>query len=395
MNARIRSRIGPKYWSSSSWPLGDGAPNSVRPVSSRSGRCSASRRSTRKYSCSGPMFVNTRLDGRVAEPAQDAERLGAERLLRAQERDLEVERLARVRDVRGRDRQRDAVGLDLEEDRAGDVPAGVAARLERGAQAARREGARVRLALDEVPAGELGDRVAVTGRGQERVVLLGRRAGHRHEPVGVVGRAVRQRPFLHAMGHRVDDRRIERLLSLDRPPQLAEDGLGEVLALGPLVEHVVAVDVGAGVLEVVLGLGDPVDGDLRDGGLSSGHGSPCRCRASTASGAIMARRRTMSVRVVRDAPLRRVARRLVEASRGPGCGSVSTVGDEGCGCWTIARDRVAGRVRWDGGPRRAGRAAVRIRARRRRSDPSATRCPAARRARSGSRPGGAAGRTRS
>jgi hypothetical protein len=61
MNARIRSRIGPKYWSSSSWPLGDGAPNSVRPVSSRSGRCSASRRSTRKYSCSGPMLVNTRL----------------------------------------------------------------------------------------------------------------------------------------------------------------------------------------------------------------------------------------------------------------------------------------------------------------------------------------------
>ncbi len=60
MNARIRSRIGPKYWSSSSWPLGDGAPNSVRPVRIRSGRCSASRRSTRKYSCSGPMVVNTR-----------------------------------------------------------------------------------------------------------------------------------------------------------------------------------------------------------------------------------------------------------------------------------------------------------------------------------------------
>ena len=60
MNARIRWRIGPKYWSSSSWPLGGVAPNRVRPVSSRSGRCSASRRSTRKYSCSGPMVVNTR-----------------------------------------------------------------------------------------------------------------------------------------------------------------------------------------------------------------------------------------------------------------------------------------------------------------------------------------------
>ena len=61
MNARIRSRIEPKYWSSSSWPLGDGAPNSVRPVSSRSGRCSARRRSMRKYSCSGPIVVNTRV----------------------------------------------------------------------------------------------------------------------------------------------------------------------------------------------------------------------------------------------------------------------------------------------------------------------------------------------
>ena len=60
MNARIRSRIGPKYWSSSSWPLGPGAPNRVRPVRTRSGRCSARRRSTRKYSCSGPMLVNTR-----------------------------------------------------------------------------------------------------------------------------------------------------------------------------------------------------------------------------------------------------------------------------------------------------------------------------------------------
>jgi len=72
MNARIRSRIGPKYWSSSSWPLGEAAPNRVRPVSTRSGRCSASRRSTRKYSCSGPMVVNTRLA--VALPNQRSTR---------------------------------------------------------------------------------------------------------------------------------------------------------------------------------------------------------------------------------------------------------------------------------------------------------------------------------
>ena len=48
---------------------------------------------------------------------------------------------------------------------------------------------------------------------------------------------------------------------------LLVDRLGEVLALGVLVEDVLAVDVGAGAFEVVLGLGDPVVGDRRDGGL--------------------------------------------------------------------------------------------------------------------------------
>ena len=206
----------------------------------------------------------------VAEPAQDAQRVLAERLLRAEQRDLVVERLARERDERGRDRQRHAVRLDLQEDRRGDVPGGVAACLERGPDAARRERARVRLALDQVLAGELGDRLAVAGRGQERVVLLGGRAGHRHEPVRVVGGAVGQRPFLHAMRDGVDDGWIERLVPLDGAPQLLEDRLGEVLALGRLVEHVLAVDVGPGELEVVLRLRDAVGGDVGDGLVSSG-----------------------------------------------------------------------------------------------------------------------------
>src|SRR5258705_13885563 len=81
-------------------------------------------------------------------------------------------------------------------------------------------------------------------------------------------------PFLHAMGGCVDDRRVERLVALDRPTELAEDRFGEVLALSPLGEDVLAEDVGAGVLEVVLGLRDPVGGDLRDGIPSGGHGSP-------------------------------------------------------------------------------------------------------------------------
>ncbi len=75
----------------------------------------------------------------VAEPAQDAQRVLAERLLRSEQRDLVVQRLAGERHECRRDRQRDAIRLDLEEDRRGDVPGGVAARLERGADAARRE----------------------------------------------------------------------------------------------------------------------------------------------------------------------------------------------------------------------------------------------------------------
>ena len=38
MHASTRSGIEPKYWSSSSWPLGGGAPKSVRPQVIRSGR---------------------------------------------------------------------------------------------------------------------------------------------------------------------------------------------------------------------------------------------------------------------------------------------------------------------------------------------------------------------
>ena len=38
MQARTRSGMGPKYWSSISWPLGGGVPNRVRPALMRSGR---------------------------------------------------------------------------------------------------------------------------------------------------------------------------------------------------------------------------------------------------------------------------------------------------------------------------------------------------------------------
>ena len=185
-----------------------------------------------------------------------------------------VEGLAGVRDEGGGDGQGHAVGLDLQEDRAREVPGGVPAGLERGPDPAGRERAGVGLTLEEVPARELGDRPSVARRAQEGVVLLGRRPGHRDEPVRVVGRPVGERPLLHAVGDRVGDHRVEGLEAVDGAPQPLEDGLGQVLPLNLLAEHVAAVDLLAGVLEVVLGGGDPVVGDRLDRRMTSGHVTP-------------------------------------------------------------------------------------------------------------------------
>ena len=162
MKARMRSRIAPKYWSSSSWPLGDGAPKRVRPGEDEVGALLGQAPVDQEVLLLGADGGEDPARGRVAEPAQDAQGLLAEGLLRAQQRDLLVQRLARVRDEGRRDGQGDAVRLDLQEDRAGDVPGGVAAGLEGGADAARGEGADasgspwIRLL-----ARELGDRPAV------------------------------------------------------------------------------------------------------------------------------------------------------------------------------------------------------------------------------------------
>ncbi len=281
-----------------------------------------------------------------------------------------VERLAGVRDERGRDRQRDAVGLDLEEDRAGDVPGGVAAGLEGGPDAARRERAGVRLALDEVLAGELGDRLAVAGRVQERVVLLGRGAGHRHEPVGVVGGAVRQRPLLHAVGDRVDDRRVERLVAVDRLAAACGRSAWPGTRAGRPRRRRTGRRCPRRRPRGSPGSGRPVCvGDRRDGGLSSGHGSP------------------VSVPALLDSRTGRRGShgRLPSTVRsGPGCDSAPGRPRTSL-CIERQRAPIRMRARRSGpardgrhavrGPRRGGRAGARTRARRRRSDPSARRSP--------------------
>ena len=128
------------------------------PALSRSGRAKKKLRSIRKYSCSAPANDTTGVGLVVAEQLEDPLGLRGHRLLRAQQRRLVVERLAGHRDEHRRDAQRVAVGVLEDVRRAGDVPAGVAAGLERGPQAAVGEARRVGLALDERLAGELGDR---------------------------------------------------------------------------------------------------------------------------------------------------------------------------------------------------------------------------------------------
>ena len=87
----------------------------------------------------------------LAKQFQDAHRLVGQGVHGAQQRGLFVQRLAGVADKRGGDAQY----VILYKGIAGGVPGGVAAGLGRGAQAAGGEGGGVRLAADQLLAGEL------------------------------------------------------------------------------------------------------------------------------------------------------------------------------------------------------------------------------------------------
>ena len=151
------------------------------------------------------------------EQCQRAHRRAGQRVHRAQQRDLVVQRLARPRGERGGDAEQRPVRVLQDEGRARRVPRGVAARLERRPDPARGERGGVGLSLDQLLAGELGDRGAVADRPVEGVVLLGRRARERLEPVRVVRRAALHRPVLHGQRDGVGQRGVERLALLERP----------------------------------------------------------------------------------------------------------------------------------------------------------------------------------
>ena len=164
------------------------------------------------------------------EQLQDADGVLADGVHRAEQGGLLVEGFAGPRAEGGRDAEGRPVRVLEDEGRAGRVPGGVAAGLERVADAARGERRGVRLAADEFLARELGDGRAGVGGREERVVLLGRQAGHRLEPVGVVGGPALHGPLLHRGGGAVGDVRVERDAPLDRGAEGLVDRLGEARA---------------------------------------------------------------------------------------------------------------------------------------------------------------------
>ena len=178
---------------------------------------------------------------RLPELLHQPLRRAGDRLNGPEERRLHVQRLAVEGAERGRHAQGRAVLVALDERRRGRVPGRVAAGLEGRAEPARGERARVRLAADQVLAGEFLDGLCGPGRLQEGVMLLGRAARERLEPVRKVRRALLERPVLHPLGDRIRNRRVKGLALPHCREQLRRDRLRKMRADRLLGEDVFAI----------------------------------------------------------------------------------------------------------------------------------------------------------
>ena len=146
------------------------------------------------------------LDGGVSEEAQDAHCLTAHCLHGPQQRRFFVQRLAGP----GTEHRGNVKCAVFDEGEGGGVPGGVAPGFKGGPQAAGGEGGGVRLAPDQLLAGELHDDPALLHRRDEAVVLFRGVAGHGLEPVGEVGGAPLDGPVLHGVGNAVGDGGVQR-----------------------------------------------------------------------------------------------------------------------------------------------------------------------------------------
>jgi hypothetical protein len=105
-----------------------------------------------------------------------------------------------------------------------------------GGHPARGEARRVGFAANQFLAAELRDSAAVGRRREKRIVLLGRHAGHRLEPVRVVRRAVLDGPVLERARDDVGHVRLDRRPVRARTPQRPVDVLRQARPLDFFVE---------------------------------------------------------------------------------------------------------------------------------------------------------------
>ena len=142
----------------------------------------------------------------VAEQSKDADGLAGDLIHGAQQGGLLIQRMTGVRAENGGD----AEGTFLDECEGGGVPSGIAASFKGGAEAAGGEGGGVRLAPDQLLAGELHDDLAAAHGRDKAIVLLGGDAGHGLEPMGEMGGALFHGPLLHGLGDLIGGGNIQR-----------------------------------------------------------------------------------------------------------------------------------------------------------------------------------------
>ena len=172
----------------------------------------------------------------TAEELQHANCLRGQRLHRAQQRRLLVERFAAV----GAERRRDAQHAVLDKGVAGGIPRRVATRLKRGAQTAGGERGSVRLAADEFLAAEFEDNLAAVLGRNEAVVLFSGDAGQGLKPVRIMRNAAFHCPVLHGICHDVGHLRVKGRTISDGFVQRLVNILGQTLLHDGVIENAAA-----------------------------------------------------------------------------------------------------------------------------------------------------------
>ena len=175
----------------------------------------------------------------VAEQVQHPQGLLVQRLHGAQQRRLFVQRFAAV----GTEGRGDAQRLVLDKGVGRGIPGRVAASLKRGAQTAGGEAGRVRLALDQLLAGELHKHTAVRRGGDKAVVLLGGDAGQRLEPMGKMSRSMLDGPILHGLCHGVGHLTVQPAALVNGLFQRQIDVMGEPCLHHAVIKYQCAEDV--------------------------------------------------------------------------------------------------------------------------------------------------------